>query len=364
MKPKTQFLEVVRLIQQSRTKAYQSVNAELINCYWQVGEYISRRIANATWGDRSIDDLAKFIEKDHPDLKGYTRSNLYRMRQFYEIYCATQIVAPLARQLQHVNNQNTIMVSPLVTPLTDIRDTILAQIGWTHHLIIIARTKTPEEREFYMRSCIKERYSKRELDRQISSGLFERVMLGKHQFPSAIQHPKKEALSVFKSDYILEFLQLPADHNESDLQKALVTQMKKFIMELGRDFLFMGEEYRIQVGNSDFKADLLFFHRGLQCLVVVELKAEKFKPEHLGQLNFYLEALDRDVKKEHENPSIGILLCQDQDTEVVKYALNRSMSPTLVAAYQTQLPDKNILQQKWKEIFDETNVKYSMRPTY
>ena len=217
----------------------------MINCYWQVGEYISRRIANATWGDKTIDNLAKFIEKNHPDLKGYTRSNLYRMKQFYETYYTTQIVAPLARQLKNAESQDNIIVSLVVTQLTNIRDTILAQIGWTHHLIIFTRAKTPEEREFYIRACIKERYSKRELDRQISSGLFERVMLGKHQF--------------------------------------------------------------------------------------------------------------RDVKKEHENPSIGILLCQDQDTEVVKYALNRSMSPTLVAAYQTQLPDKNILQQKWKEIFEEAS---------
>jgi predicted nuclease of restriction endonuclease-like (RecB) superfamily len=340
---------VVGLIQQSRTKAYQSVNAELINCYWQVGEYISRRIANAIWGDKTIVDLAKFIEKNYPDLKGYNRMGLYRMRKFYETYSTKAIVSPAVIQLQNAESQNNTIAS-----LSDISETILAKIGWTHHLIIFTRARTPEEREFYIRACIKERYSKRELDRQISSGLFERVMLGKHQFPSTIQHPKKEALSVFKSDYILEFLQLPANHNESDLQKALVAQMKKFILELGRDFLFMGEEYRIQVGNSDFKADLLFFHRGLQCLVVVELKAEKFKPEHLGQLNFYLEALDRDVKKDHENPSIGILLCQDQDTEVVKYSLNRSMSPTLVAAYQTQLPDKNILQRKWREIMEET----------
>jgi RecB family endonuclease NucS len=179
-------------------------------------------------------------------------------------------------------------------------------------------------------------------------------MLGKHQLPSIVQDQGKEALNTFKSDYVFEFLRLPDQHNESDLQKALVAQMKRFILELGRDFIFMGEEYGLQVGNSDFKIDLLFFHRGLQCLVVVELKAEKFKPEHLGQLNFYLEALDRDVKKENENPSIGILLCRDQDTEVVKYAMNRTLSPTLVASYQTQLPDKSILQQKWKQIMEET----------
>jgi len=354
MKPETRFLEVVRLIKQARINAYQSVNAELINCYWQVGEYISKRIANASWGDKSIIELAKFIENGHPDLKGYNRSGLYRMRQFYETYCNTQIVAALSRQLQTIDNLKIKTSPQLVKQLTDIRETILAQIGWSHHLIIIARTRTEEEREFYIRLSIRERYSTRELDRQISSGLFERVMLGKHQLPSAVQHPGKDALSTFKSDYVFEFLQLPDQHNETDLQKALVAQMKRFLLELGGDFVFMGEEYRLQVGNSDFKIDLLFFHRGLQCLVAVELKAEKFKPEHLGQLNFYLEALDRDVKKENENPSIGILLCQDQDTEVVKYAMNRTLSPTLVASYQTQLPDKNILQQKWKQIMEDT----------
>ena len=354
MKQDNQFLEVVGLIKQARTNAWQSVNAELINCYWQVGEYISRRIANATWGDQSVNELAKFIEKNHPDLKGYNRRGLYRMKQFYEAYCTSPIVTPGARQLQSSENQINKIVSPLVTQLTDIRNTILAQIGWTHHLIIFARTKTAEEREFYIRLCIRERYSKRELDRQISSGLFERVMLGKQQLPAAVKQSHQEILSTIKSDYILEFLKLPDNHNETDLQKALIVQMKEFILELGRDFLFIGEEYKLQVGNSDFKADLLFYHRGLQCLVVVELKAEKFKPEHLGQLNFYLEALDRDVKKDHENPSIGILLCKDQDTEVVRYAMNRTLSPTLVASYQTQLPDKNILQQKWRQIMEET----------
>lgn len=353
MKQETQFLEVVGLIKQARTNTYQSVNAELINCYWQVGEYISQRIANASWGDKSIHELAKFIENGHPDLKGYNRVGLYRMKQFYDTYKNSSIVSPLARQLQNNENQSNEIVTPPVRQLTDVRETILSKISWTHHLIIIARTRTEEEREFYIRLCIRERYSKRELDRQISSGIFERVMLGNQKLPTTTLPSPQDISRAFKSNYILEFLNLPEDHNESDLQKALVAQMKRFILELGRDFVFMGEEYRIQVGNSDFKIDLLFLHRGLQCLVAVELKAEKFKPEHLGQLNFYLEALDRDVKKEHENPSIGILLCKDQDTEVVKYAMSRTLSPALVAAYQTQLPDKNILQQKWKQLFDE-----------
>jgi RecB family endonuclease NucS len=164
-------------------------------------------------------------------------------------------------------------------------------------------------------------------------------------------HP--EAVNAFRDSYIFDFLNLREAYNESDLQKGLIRQMKDFILELGKDFLFFGEEYKLQVGSSDFYIDLLFYHRSLQCLVAFELKTDKFRPEHLGQLNFYLEALDRDVKKPHENPSIGILLCKDKDNEVVEYSLSRSLSPTMVAEYKTKLPDKRLLQQKLQNIFRE-----------
>lgn len=312
------------------------MNAELVNNYWQIGEYISRRIALAAWGEKTVEELAVFIERKHPDLKGYSRTTLYRMRQFYEAYRGSEIVSPPVRQLGS----------------TDIRGTLLAGISWTNHLIILARTKTAEERLFYIRLSSREHYGKRELDRQISSGLFERVMMGNQELPRPLKD-RPELANTFKSNYVLEFLQLPVEHNESDLQKALIRKMKHFVLELGRDFLFMGEEYRLQVGNSDFKTDLLFFHRGLQAMILFELKVDRFRPEYLGQLNFYLEALDRDVKKPHENPSIGILLCRDQDAEVVKYAMSRSLSPAMVAAYQTHLPDKEILRWKMREIFGE-----------
>jgi predicted nuclease of restriction endonuclease-like (RecB) superfamily len=352
MKQENQFSEIVSLIRQARDNAYKEVNKELINCYWIVGGYISQRIAAASWGNKTINDLAKFIEKNHPELKGYERRNLYRMKQFYDTYKNLSIVSPPVTQLQNNNNQSIEFVAPLVRQL-DIKETILAQISWTHHLIIFSRAKTDEEREFYIRLSIRENYSKRELDRQISSGVFERVMLGHQKLPQPVKELNKGQIANFKDSYVFDFLNLPKEHSESDLQKALIAQMKDFLLELGRDFIFIGEEYRIQVGNSDFEIDLLFFHRSLQCLVAFELKAEKFKPEHLGQLNFYLEALDQDVKKDHENPSIGILLCKDQDSEVVRYALNRSLSPALVAAYQMQLPDKDLLQQKWRELFEK-----------
>ena len=177
-------------------------------------------------------------------------------------------------------------------------------------------------------------------------------MLGNQNQPPALKEINQDISNIFKDSYVFEFLNIPEPHSEGALQKALLTQMKKFILELGRDFLLVGEEYRLQVGNSDFFINLLFYHRGLQCLVAFELKADKFKPEHLGQLNFYREALDRDVKKENENPSIGILLCQDKDSEVVEYALSRNLSPALVAEYRTQLPDKSLLQKKLHIIFE------------
>lgn len=258
-------------------------------------------------------------------------------------------------QIQKANNEQDEIVSSLMTQFAfqDIRDTILSKVSWTHHLALMSRPKTDEEREFYLQLSIKEKYTVRELDRQINSGTFERIMIGNAELSPTMKEIHPDIKNNFKDSYVLEFLGLPEPHNEGDLQKGLIAKMRNFILELGKDFLFIGEEYRVQVGNSDFYIDLLFYHRGLQCLVAFELKAEKFKPEHLGQLNFYLEALDRDVKKPNENPSIGILLCKDKENEVVEYALSRYLSPTMVSEYKTQLPDKKILQRKLQELFDK-----------
>ncbi len=350
----TQFTQIVELIQSSRSRAFQAVNTELINLYWKVGKYISLQLEKASWGEKTIGELAVYIKKYHPEIKGFDRSGLYRMRQFYETYSNTLIVAPVVRQLQDTENERIETISPLVTQLDmNKKDAgLLTKISWTNHLIILSRCKTEEEREFYIRLCIRERYSKRELERQINSGVFERTMLGTQLSPS-LKETFSSIAHNFKDSYIFEFLNLSEPFKENDLQKALLSQMKSFILELGKDFLFVGEKFKIQLGNSDFFIDLLFFHRGLQCMIVFELKTDKFKPEHLGQLNFYLEALDRTIKRENENPSIGILLCKDKEKEVVEYALNRSLSPALVSQYKLQLPDKMVLQQKLHALFKE-----------
>jgi len=219
-------------------------------------------------------------------------------------------------------------------------------------LAIFSRCKSVEEREFYLKISKQENYSFRELDRQISAGLYERTMIGNAKLPTVLRESNQNLTNTFKDGYVFEFLSISEPHGERELQRGLLKQMKSFILELGKDFLFIGEEFKLQVGNSDFYVDLLFYHRGLQCLIAFELKADKFKPDHLGQLNFYLEALDRDVRKINENPSIGILLCKDKDSEVVEYALSRSLSPTMVSEYRTQLPDKKLLQKKLHELFE------------
>lgn len=316
------FSDIIHLIKHSRTKAIRAINAELIDLYWSIGEYISKKIEESEWGNSVVTELAKYIQQNEPEIKGFSDKNIWRMKQFYETYIDFPKLS-----------------------------TLLREISWSHNLAIFSRCKTVEEREFYLKLAKQENYSFRELERQISASLFERTMIGNIKLSTALRETNQNLTNTFKDSYVFEFLSLPEPHSESELQRGLVRQMKNFILELGKDFLFIGEEYKLQVGNSDFYIDLLFYHRGLQCLVAIELKADKFKPDQLGQLNFYLEALDRDIRKPNENPSIGVLLCKDKDSEVVEYALSRSLSPTMVSEYKTQLPDKKLLQQKLHELF-------------
>ena len=317
----TEFSDILTLIAGARQRAFQAVNTVLIDLYWQVGAIISRKIVAAEWGDGVVDRLAERIAREHPGLRGFTRRNLFRMRQFHEAYPDAQTVSAL-----------------------------LTLLPWTQHLIILGQSKLPEEREFYLRSAVRERWSSRELERQFKAGLFERSMLSPVKVSPALRQSHPDALSVFKDSYLVEFLGLPAEHSEADLHRGLLTQLRDFLGELGRDFCFVGSEFPVQVGRQDFALDLLFFHRGLNCLVAFELKVGRFEPEYLGKLNFYLEALDRDHRKAHENPAIGVMLCASKDDEVVEYALSRSLSPALIAQYQTQLPDKQVLQAKLHEL--------------
>ena len=315
------FAEVLGHIQQTRQRVFAQANTALIDLYWRIGQTLSHKVAQGGWGKGVVAELARYITQADPSLKGFSDKNLWRMKQFYEAYRGDEKLSTLLRELP-----------------------------WSHNLAIFSRCKTADERRFYLALAAKERYTFRELDRQINASTFERTVAAPAKLSSALRemHPTLE--QAFKDRYVLEFLGLPEPHTENDLKRALVQHMKAFVLELGKDFLFVGEEFRLQVGTQDFFIDLLFFHRGLSALVAFELKVSQFKPEHMGQLNFYLEALDRDVKKPQENPSIGVLLCRDKDDEVVEYALSRNLSPALVAQYQLQLPDKKLIAAKMHEL--------------
>jgi predicted nuclease of restriction endonuclease-like (RecB) superfamily len=317
------FDEVVHLIRTARRATDQLVNTQLIQLYWRIGQHLDQRIEADGWAKGTVVQLAAYIAQREPGKRGFSPQNMWRMRQFYAAYPDFKKLSPAVRALP-----------------------------WTHHLIILGQSKRQEERDFYLRMAVQQRWGKRELERQIRLSAFAQAVLMPPKLSPAVREMHGNAVAgVFKDAYSLEFLGLPEIHSEADLHTGLLGQLQSFLIELGRDFCFVGSQFPVQVGGRDFALDLLFFHRGLNCLVAIELKVERFEPEHLGKLNFYLEALDRDVRKPHENPAIGVLLCASKDSEVVEYALSRSLSPALVAQYQTQLPDKHMLAAKLHEFY-------------
>lgn len=317
--------EMISIIERAQENAFRAVNRELILMYWDIGTYVSNKVRNDGWGKSVVTDFAKFIQAERPDIKGFSASNIWRMRQFYETYRENEKLAPLVRE-----------------------------VSWTQNLLIMSRAKTEEAREFYLLLCRRNNYTKRELERQINSMLFERMIISDEKNKAMLT--KNAGLTALRDSYILEFLDIPEYHKENELRKSIVANIRDFILEFGKDFTFVGEEYRVQVGNKDFHIDLLFYNRELSCLVAIELKVTDFKPEHLGQLEFYLEALDRDVRKPNENPSVGLILCAGKDDMVVEYALSRSLSPALVADYQLHLPNKTLLTEKLRELKELADI--------
>jgi predicted nuclease of restriction endonuclease-like (RecB) superfamily len=314
------FSEVLKLIQCGRSRAFSAINVALIDTYWAVGSYLSRKVANAGWGKGVVEELAQWLAWKAPDVKGFSASNLWRMMQFYNTYAGDEKLAAVLREL-----------------------------SWSKHLLLLAQCKTIEEKQFYLNNAVLSKWSHRELSRQIQSGAFERTMLAEQKLSSVMRELPQDVGGIFRDSYMLDFIDLPEPYQEKDLREALVKNLCRFLLELGDGFTFVGEKVRLQVGNSDFELDLLFYHRDLQCLVAFELKTGKFEPAHLGQLSFYLEALDRDRKRPHENPSIGVLLCRNKDDEVVEYALSRTLSPALVAEYEHKLIPRALLKQKMHE---------------
>ena len=362
-----QFGEVIDIILQHKSRASRAVNNELLFTAWHVGSYVSAKLKSEEWGSKVVTQLSEYIRSRRPDIKGYSRRSIYNMVMFYDEYSSetfsvtvekylnSELVQPGTAQIQaNQPTQETDVIvqtasAQLVQPTSGQMPQILELTTLSNHIEILCRCKSTEERMFYILYANKEHLSFKEMQRCISNQTYTALLSSKDNMSKGLLNAYPNATIMFKDTLFVDFLNLPKRHSESKLKNSLVEHMKQFILELGKDFIFMDQEYRLNIGASTFKADLLFFHRGLQALVAVELKKTKFHPRDLGQLEFYLEALDRDVKRSNENPSIGIILCPEADRVVVEYAMSRSMSPTMIAEYKRILIPQERMQQQLNE---------------
>lgn len=362
-----QFGEIINIILQHKCNASRVVNEELLLTAWHVGGYVSAKLKSEEWGSKVVSQLSEYIRSQRPDLKGYSKRSIYNMVMFYDEYSSETFITtikqylnpefmqPKTAQIEACNHKQEVPVivqpktAQFVQPTIGQMPKILELTTLTNHIEILCRCKINEERLFYILYANKEHLVKRELQRCISNQTYAGLLGNKDNMSKGLLETYPNAPIMFKDTLFVDFLNLPRKHSETKLRNGLIEHMKQFILELGKDFIFMDQEYRLNIGASTFKADLLFFHRGLQALVAVELKKTKFHPRGLGQLEFYLEALDRDVKRSNENPSIGIILCPEADRVVVEYAMSRSMSPTMIAEYKRILIPQERMQQQLNE---------------
>ena len=367
-----QFGEVIDIILRHKSRASKAVNEELLLTAWYVGGYVSAKLKSEEWGSKVVTQLSEYIRSQRLDIKGYSRRSIYNMVMFYEEYSSEtfamtvekylnrEFVQTVSAQIEASHSKpssgRAIIVQPETTQIVQPRigqmPKILGLTTLSNHVEILCRCKSDEERIFYILYANKEHLSYKEMQRCISNQTFTTLLGSKENMSKGLLETYPDAPAMFKDTLFVDFLDLPKKHSESRLRNGLLEHMKQFILELGKDFIFMDQEYRLNIGASTFKADLLFFHRGLQALVAVELKKTKFHPRDLGQLEFYLEALDRDVKRSNENPSIGIILCPEADRVVVEYAMSRSMSPTMIAEYKRILIPQERMQEKLNEFCD------------
>lgn len=298
--------EVKEHIRSSQYRALRTVNKELVVLYWDIGRLIVDRQEREGWGRSIVVQLAADLRNEFPKVKGFSRRNVFYMREFFLTYCTTPKVQPL-----------------------------VAQIGWSHNLIILQRCKDMSEREFYIINAKKFGWTKNVLKHQIENQSYEKTFLGQSIFHRATssEHELQEKLAI-RDSYTFDFLELGEEHSERDLERALLTRIEDFLREMGGSFAFMGSQFRLQVGNKECFVDLVLFHRHLRCLVAIELKVGEFKPEYVGKMQFYLTALNRLVREDYENPSIGIILCKEKDRTMVEYALHDSGAPIGVATYR------------------------------
>lgn len=299
-------IAVKERVRTAQYAALKSVNHELVGLYWDIGQMIVERQAGNTWGKAVVQQLATDLTREFPGVSGFSASNLWRMKAFFECYQGVEKLAPLVRE-----------------------------IGWSHNLVILERCADPLEREFYLRMTRKFGWSKNVLSHQIQNQSYQKSLLGQTNFDQALTPElRAQAKLAVKDEYVFDFLELGDEHSERELEKALIGKIEHFLRAMGGMFAFMGSQYRLEVDGKEFFIDLLLFHRRLRCLVAIELKVGEFQPEFIGKMQFYLTALDRQIRQADENPSIGIILCKEKSRTIVEYALHDARKPIGVATYE------------------------------
>lgn len=350
-----EFDEVYQIISAHRKRVVRAVNNESMSMVWEVGGYVSHKLRTSTWGDGIVRQLSDFIRTRVPKARGWSYRTIYKMVQLYETYSTESFSALITETNMSaykdiVPFQTAQMDENAIVPFKMAQiPNVLFATGWTNHQIILSRCKTDASRLFYMLYAGRERLENKELTRALRTDAMSSVLGSKDAQSEIMHHEYPQSGTLFKDTVYLEMLGLPVKYKEAKLRKSIIAHMKDFILEMGKDFLFIDDEHRVTVGGKTFKVDLLFYHRLLQCMVAIELKTTEFHPKDLGQLEFYLEALDQEERRSNENPSIGIILCKDADMEVVRYALNRSVSPTMVALYKEQLQVGSVIQRSLVE---------------
>ena len=321
-------------IRQAKTKASLAVNKELLNVYWEIGNTILEQQKTEGWGSKVIDRLSQDLKHEFPDMQGLSIRNIKYMRAFAEAYPEFVIVQPTLAQIQNTDNQLITIVQHAV-----------AQLPWSHNIVLLDKVKNLEERVFYAQKTIENNWSKNVLILQIDNKLIERQGKAITNFPQTLPLPQADlAKEMLKNPYVLDFFGVTEEMKERDIENALIVHLKKFILELGRGFAYVGNQFNLNVAGDDFYLDLLFYNTRLHCYVVFELKVGEFKPEFAGKLNFYLNAIDEQIKTELDKPTIGVLLCKTPNETVIEYALRGIDKPMGVADYEL----RNVLPENLK----------------
>jgi len=307
--------EIKTRVKSAQIKAAISVNKELIGLYWDVGRLITERQAKGRWGDSIVDLLAGDLRREFPEMKGFSRANIFNIRQWYLYY------STMDEKVQQ----------------------LVRQLPWGHNMVIVNKIKDPSEAIFYLTETIRNNWSRNVLIHQIESELYQRKGKVLHNFEATLPSPQSDlARQTLKDPYVFDFLSLGEEAQEREIEKELTKHITKFLLELGAGFSFLGNQYPLEISEKDYYIDLLFYHIKLRCFVIIELKAGEFKPEYAGKLNFYLSAVDKTLKQEGDKPSIGIILCKTRDKVIAEYALKDMSKPMGVSEYKIvrAIPEK------------------------